>query len=44
MSIFSHLTETICFFSFWTETRYQKLNSSFVIKFIIPLVLDYSYI
>lgn len=40
MSILSHLIETICFFSFWAETRYQKLNPSFVIKFMILLVLS----
>lgn len=40
MSILSHLIETICFVSFWNETRYQRLNSSFVIKFMILLFLS----
>jgi two-component system, sensor histidine kinase PdtaS len=40
MSILSNLIETTCFFSFWTETRYQKLNSSFVIKFMTLLILS----
>jgi len=39
MSILSHLIKTICFVSFWTEIRFQKLTSFFVIKFIILLVL-----
>lgn len=40
MSIYSHLIETICFLGFLTGTRYQKLNSPFVIKFVILFVLS----
>ena len=40
MSIFSHITRTACFFSVWTKTCYQKLSSSFVIRFLTLLVLS----